>query len=58
MEDNVKLVGIENSLFAGRAGEAEEAFRFSYVGTEVKKDHGGVNLLRGSFGPYLGITGY
>lgn len=58
VEDNTKLVGIDDHLFSARAGEAEEAFRFSYVGTEVKKNHGGANLLRGSFGPYLGITGY
>ena len=58
VEDNVKLVGIGDTLFSARAGEAEEAFRFSTVGSEIKKDHGGSNLIRGSFGPYLGITGY
>ena len=58
VEDNVKLVGIDDYMFSARAGEAEEAFRFEYVGTEIKKDHGGCNLLRGSYGPYLGIIGY
>lgn len=57
VEDNVKLVAINNALFSGRAGEAEEGFRFEYLGYEndiTKAD----NLLRGSYGPYLGITGY
>ena len=55
VEDNVKLVGIENSLFSARAGEAEEAFRFEYIGEENISTEAH-NLLRGSFGPYLGIT--
>lgn len=58
VEDNTKLVGIEDTLFSARAGEAEEAFRFASVGTKNTKDNGGNNLLRGSYGPYLGITGY
>ena len=58
VEDNVKLVGIDDILYSARAGEAEEAFRFEYVGTEIKKDHGGANLLRGSYGYYLGLKGY
>jgi hypothetical protein len=44
-------------MFSARAGEAEEAFRYEYIGREQKITEG-VNLLRGSFGPYLGITGY
>ena len=57
VEDNVKLVSINDNLFSARAGEAEEAFRFEYAGTKnVHTD--AVNLLRGSYGPYLGITGY
>ena len=55
VEDNVKLVGIGDSLFSARAGEAEEAFRFEYIGEE-KVNSEANNLLRGSFGPYLGIT--
>lgn len=58
VEDNVKLVGIGDDLFSARAGEAEESYRFAAVGAEYKKDHGGNNLLRGSYGTYLGISGY
>jgi hypothetical protein len=53
----VKLVAINNNMFSARAGEAEEAFRFEYVGTKNVNTKAN-NLLRGSFGPYLGITGY
>ena len=57
VEDNVKLVAINENMFSARAGEAEEAFRFEYIGKKnVNKD--AINLLRGSYGPYLGITGY
>ena len=57
VEDNVKLVAINDNMFSARAGEAEEAFRFEYVGTKNVNTKAN-NLLRGSFGPYLGITGY
>lgn len=55
VEDNVKLVSINNNLFSSRAGEAEEAFRYEYIERE-KKTKDANNLLRGSFGPYLGIV--
>lgn len=57
VEDNVKLVGINENLFSARAGEAEEAFRFEYIGKKNVNTNA-TNLLRGSFGPFLGITGY
>jgi hypothetical protein len=57
VEDNVKLVAIGTNMFSARAGEAEEAFRYEYCGREYKTSEG-VNLLRGSYGPYIGITGY
>ncbi len=57
VEDNVKLVAIGSSMFSARAGEAEEAFRFEYAGYKNKITEAS-NLLRGSYGPYLGITGY
>ena len=55
VEDNVKLVSINSNLFSARAGEAEEAFRFEYIGRETKTKEAR-NLLRGSYGPYLGIV--
>lgn len=56
VEDNVKLVAIGDNMFSARAGEAEEAFRYEYIGQENKATDSD-NLIRGSFGPYLGITG-
>lgn len=57
VEDNVKLVAIGDKMFSARAGEAEEAFRFEYLEKENKISNA-TNLIRGSFGPYLGIIGY
>ena len=57
VEDNVKLVAINDNLFSARAGEAEEAFRYEYLEKENKISEAS-NLLRGSYGPYLGMTGY
>ena len=57
VEDNTKLVGIGECMMSARAGEAEEAHRFCWVGFENKKGNGGNNITRGSFGNYLGIVG-
>lgn len=57
VEDNVKLVAINDNMFSARAGEAEEAFRFEYAGAE-NKNTDGTNIIRGSYGPYIGIVGY
>lgn len=58
VEDNVKLVAIGDQMFSARAGEAEEAFRFEFLEQENTKTDTATNLLRGSFGPYLGIVGF
>jgi hypothetical protein len=57
VEDNTKLVAINDKMFSARAGDAEEAFRYEYLEEEIKKTSSS-NLIRGSFGPYLGITEY
>ena len=78
VEDNVKLVAINNQEFAARAGEAEEAIKFEWAGNEnwskipnywddvddeeekleeVGWESLATNLLRGSYGPYLGLSG-
>ena len=57
VEDNVKLVEVGNKLFSARAGEAEEAFRYEYIEQELKSSDA-TNLLRGSYGPYIGFDGY
>lgn len=57
VEDNVKLVAIGDTMFSARAGEAEEAFRYEYIEDEQKTSTA-FNLLRGSYGPYIAISGY
>lgn len=54
IEDNVKLVGIRDFMYAARAGEAEEGFRYEYIGYENKVTKA-TNIARGSYGPYLGL---
>ena len=55
--DNVKALKGKKQLFCARAGEAEEAWRVSYYGYSNKSTKA-TNLLRGSYGPYLGLEGY
>lgn len=54
--DNVKIVKGKNILFSARAGEAEEAWRIANY-EYVNKSPNATNIVRGSFGPYLGIEG-
>lgn len=54
VEDNVKYMKNKNTLYAARAGEAEEAARTS----QAKFKNNGpdnIHVFRGSYGPYLGI---
>ena len=57
IEDDMKLGAIGDVTFSARAGEAEEGFRYEYLERENSITNA-TNLIRGSFGPYLGITGY
>ena len=56
VEDNVKAVSCQDQIFRARAGEAEQANKYSYIGSKNKSTDAH-NLVRGSFGPYLGIVG-
>lgn len=56
VNDNVPIVSTNKNLWRGRAGEAEEAFRFEYLERENKVKNAS-NLLRGVFGNYIGIDG-
>ena len=61
VEDNVKLVAIDDNKFSARAGEAEEAIKFEYLGDEPPKQEKETqpeNIVRGSFGPYIGLDKY
>lgn len=57
VEDNTKLVSSTTQKFAARAGDAEEAWRVSYIDREVVNSNA-TNLVRGSFGTYIGIENY
>lgn len=65
LEDNTKLVSINEGMqemkFAARAGEPEEGFRYAKVqmngqGENNKKENR--NYIRGSFGPFIGLSKY
>lgn len=55
--DNVKCTGIDNVLFRSRAGEAEEAWRYEYIGEEIIDDTDdkkiNADIVRGVYSPYL-----
>lgn len=55
--DDVELVSNGDQKFSARAGSAEEAYKFSYAYKENKVKTAS-NLLRGSYGPYLGIDNF
>lgn len=56
--DNIKNTGIEDYMFKARAGDAEESYKCLQVATEREGDDKKINsdIIRGSFGPYLGFT--
>lgn len=54
--DNVPTAAVEDYNFRGRAGEAEEGFRFRYIESKNKEKEA-TNLIRGAYSPYLGIIG-
>lgn len=54
--DNVPIAAVEDYNFRGRAGEAEEGFRFRYIESKNKEEEA-TNLIRGAYSPYLGIIG-
>ena len=55
--DDTKLKTSGSNKFSARAGDASEAFRYSQIGNENNSTDN-ANLVRGSFGPFLGIEGY
>lgn len=54
--DNVPIAAVEDYNFRGRAGEAEEGFRFRYIESKNREKEA-TNLIRGAYSPYLGIIG-
>ena len=55
--DNIKVLKGKKQIFSARAGEAEEAWRVSYY-DYTNKSSNAQNILRGSWGPYIGLEGY
>lgn len=59
--DNVQLISDGKQNYRSRAGEAEEAYKYEYIKEEVNKKFGSTgsnNLVRGAFGPYLGMRDF
>lgn len=58
--DGIQCQGIDNILFRSKAGNAEEAASFEFVGTSYENDIESKricsDLIRGNFGPYLAIN--
>lgn len=57
VEDDCVMITSGTQKYTGRAGSAEEAWRLRYL-MKDDIDTEAVNLVRGSFGTYLGIEGY
>ena len=55
VQDGCNLVAINKNKWSAVAGSAEEAYRYSYAGMENKSSSAN-NLIRGIYGPYLGIS--
>ena len=55
VQDGRSLVAVNKNKWSALAGYAEEAFRFSYAGIDNKTSYAN-NLIRGIYGPYLGIA--
>lgn len=54
VEDDQLLSAIDQTFFAARAGDPAEVRKFEFIGRENKKNDA-TNLVRGSFGPFLGM---
>ena len=54
--DNATIIATSLNSWRGRAGEAEEAYRFEYLERE-NKVKAASNMVRGIFGNYIGIEG-
>ena len=57
VEDGVELNAINNNYFSTKAGNEAESYRFSYLGSKIATK-AATNLVRGNFGPILGLVGY
>lgn len=57
VNDGIQLISSGTTEFSSKAGTAEEAYKYSQFEKEdITAD--ATNLLRGNWGPYVGIEGY
>lgn len=57
VEDNQPLKSSGTKNFAARAGQAEEAWRYSFFANENRNQYA-TNLIRGSYGGFVGMENY
>ena len=57
LQDSQALAKNQNTLYSAMAGTAEEGFRVSYYRYRNPSETAD-NLLRGAYGPYLGLEGH
>lgn len=57
VQDDCVMITSGTQKYTGRAGNAEEAWRLRYL-MKDDVDTEAINLVRGSFGTYIGIEGY
>ena len=57
LQDSQALAKNKNELYSALAGTAEEVFRVSYYKYKNPSKNA-TNLLRGAYGPYLGLEGH
>lgn len=56
VQDDTQYIKGKNQVFSARAGESADASKFSYLESKNKNTKA-TNLIRGIFGPYIGIEG-
>ena len=61
--ENVPVVAIDNTIFKGVCGDAQEAYRYEYINEErspyrnnINANDKDFNFVRGVYAPYLGIV--
>lgn len=52
--DDIQAIKGKNKIFSSRAGAPEDASKFGYSGVK-NKSKDSTNIIRGSFGPYIGL---
>ncbi len=56
VEDSCPIVGVNKNRWSAQAGNAEEAYTFKYLVKDTKTSDA-TNIIRGNFGPFIGLAG-